>query len=395
MTSFTRLRFSRVIVLVLMVYFCFFQTSAQASTQSSAQLVTQFSTLFKGRLAKIIWETRVSGQIYGNQVWGMDTKDCIPHIITQTANLPTASAQLYDPVMTWDQKRVLVTNGNNMTIYVVNWDGTGFKSLISGNFSGYAWRQNTPAWIIATPKTSPSANNASVYRINVDTPTVKVLLWNKTICGSGPSFHAGLSVDGTRMCENYPHPHMGIATVPNGDTVFSKPYGTEICVPSMSQDNKYQCLCFSQLHNAFVIFDTSGNVSLNKDFTGTLPFNTTTNQAHWIRWSNDYDIATVDNFVVRISDLQKVDLSGVATSPVAIQVAIYGSSKIMEPIRLNKAGPRSETSLSLYNCLGEKLPGLYFTSLEEKKNRTTMAPGAYLIKNTDEMKHSTSLLNLH
>lgn len=386
MTSFTRLRFSCAIVLVLMVFFCFFQTSAQASTQSSAQLVTQFSTLFKGRYAKTIWETRVSGQIYGNQVWGMDTKDCIPHIITQTANLPPTSAQLYDPVMTWDQKRVLVTNGNNMTIYVVNWDGTGFKSLVSGNFSGYAWRQNTTDWIIATPKTSPSANNASVYRINVDTPTVKVLLWNKTICGSGPSFHAGLSVDGTRMCENYPHPHMGIATVPNGDTVFSKPYGTEICVPSMSQDNKYQCLCFSQLHNAFVIFDTSGNVSLNKDFTGTLPFNTTTNQAHWIRWSNDYDIATVDNFVVRISDLQKVDLSGVATSPVAIQVAIYGSSKIMEPIRLNKTGPRREQPLTLYNCLGRKMPFSFFNVSEEFTNRAATAPGIYYIKNADETK---------
>ena len=388
MTSFTRLRFSCAIVLVLMVFFCFFQTSAQASTQSSAQLVTQFSTLFKGRLAKIIWETRVSGQIYGNQVWGMDTKDCIPHIITQTANLSPASAQLYDPVMTWDQKRVLVTNGNNMTIYVVNWDGTGFKSLVSGNFSGYAWRQNTTDWIIATPKTSPSANNASVYRINVDTPTVKVLLWNKTICGSGPSFHAGLSVDGTRMCENYPHPNMGIATVPNGSIVFSKPLGTEICVPSMSQDNKYQCLCFSQLHNAFIIFDTSGNVSLNKDFTGALPFNTTTNQAHWLRWSNDYDIATVNNYVVRISDLQKVDLSGIASSPVAIQVAIYGSSKIMEPIRLNKTGPRSETSLSLYNCLGRKMPFSSLNVSEEFTNRAVNAPGIYYIKNADETKRS-------
>jgi hypothetical protein len=203
--------------------------------------------------------------------------------------------------------------------------------------------------------------------------------------GSGPSFHAGLSVDGTRMCENYPHPHMGIATVPNGDTVFSKPYGTEICVPSMSQDNKYQCLCFSQLHNAFVIFDTSGNVSLNKDFTGALPFNTTTNQAHWLRWSNDNDIATVDNYVVRISDLQKVTLSGVATLPVAIQVAIYGTTKTAEPVRFNTIIPRRDSPLTLYNC-GRKMPFSFFNVAEEFTNRAVSAPGIYYMKNADETK---------
>jgi hypothetical protein len=378
--SFKRLKYICMIVLFFSISICFSQTSAQ--------LVTQFSTLFKGRLAKIIWETRVSGQIYGNQVWGMDTKDCIPHIITQTANLSPASAQLYDPVMTWDQKRVLVTNGNNMTVYVVNWDGTGFKSLVSGYFSGYAWRQNnTTDWIIATPKTSPSANNASVYRINVDTPSVKVLLWNKTICGSGPSFHAGLSVDGTRMCENYPHPHMGIAKVPNGSVYYKAvPDSSEICVPSMSQDNKYQCLCFSQLHNAFIIFDTTCIVSLNKDFTGALPFNTTTNQAHWIRWSNDNDIATVDNYVVRISDLQKVDLSGVATLPVAIQVAFYGNTKTIDPERFNTIIPRRDSPLTLYNCIGEKLPFSIFTSSGEDKNRNVFASGLYFMKNGDETK---------
>ena len=376
---FNRLKYICMIILFSAVSLCFSQTSAQ--------LVTQFSTLFKGRLAKIIWETRVSGQIYGNQVWGMDTKDCIPHIITQTANLAPASAQLYDPVMTWDQKRVLVTNGNNMTIYVVNWDGTGFKSLVSGNFSGYAWRQNTTDWILASPKTSPSANNASVYRINVDTPSVKVLLWNKTICGSGPSFHAGLSVDGTRMCENYPHPHMGIATVPNGPVLYKAvPDSSEICVPSMSQDNKYQCLCFSQLHNAFIIFDTSGRVSLNKDFTGALPFNTTTNQAHWIRWSNDNDIATVDNYVVRISDLQKVDLSGIATLPVAIQVAFYGTTRTIDPMRFNTIIPPREAPLTLYNCIGEKLPFSIFSSSGENKNHNMFATGLYFMKNGDETK---------
>jgi hypothetical protein len=275
-----------------------------------------------------------------------------------------------------------------MTIYVVNWDGTGFKSLASGNFSGYAWRRNTTDWIIASPKTNPSANNASVYRINVDTPSVKVLLWNKTICGSGPSFHAALSVDGTRMCENYPHPDMGIATVPNGSIVFSKPLGVEICVPSMSQDNKYQCLCWSATHTTFIIFDTTGNVILSKDFTSSLPFNGTTNQAHWLRWSNDNDIATVNNFVVRISDLQKVDLSGVASSPVAIDVAIYGSSKTIDPVRFNTIIPKREASLTLYNCIGEKLPVSIFTTSEENKAPSMVASGIYFMKNADATKGS-------
>jgi hypothetical protein len=127
-------------------------------------------------------------------------------------------------------------------------------------------------------------------------------------------------------------------------------------------------------------------VSLNKDFTGALPFNTTTNQAHWIRWSNDNDIATVDNYVVRISDLQKVDLSGVATLPVAIQVAIYGTTKTVEPVRFNTIIPRRDSPLTLYNCIGEKLPFSIFSSSGENKNHNMFAPGLYFMKNGDETK---------
>jgi hypothetical protein len=375
------------IMLLSTVSFCFSQTPSQ--------LITQFSDLLKGRYAKIIWMTRVSGQIYGNQVWGMDTRDCIPHQITRTADLPPGSAQLYDPVMTWDQQRVVVTNGNSMTVYVVNFDGSGFKKVVTGNFSGGAWRQNTTDWILAAPKTSPSANNSSVYRINIDTPTVKVLLWNKTTIASGTSFHASLSVDGTRMGENYPHPNMGIATVPNGSIVFSKPAGSEICVPTMSRDNKYQCLCWSATHTSFIIFDITGNVILSKDFTGSLPFNGSTNQAHWIRWSNDYDIATVDNYVVRISDLQKVNLGAAVTAPVAIEVFIYGSTKIKDPLQLHETVPRREAPPDLYDCLGRNLPVSFFTSSKEFKNHNVTAPGTYFMKSAGKTKHSSLLPRVH
>jgi hypothetical protein len=354
-------------------------------------LIAQFSDLFNGRFAKIIWLTRAPGQIYGNQVWGMDTKDCIPHQITRDADLAPGNAQLYDPVMTWDQQRVVVTDGNSMTVYAVNFDGSGFKKVVTGNFSGGAWRQNNTDWILTSAKTNPTAKNASVYRVNIDTPTVKVLLWNKTVIGSGTSFHPSLSVDGTHMGENYPHPNMGIATVPNGSLSFSSKTLGEICVPTMSRDNKYQCLCWNFAHTNFIIFDTTGNSILNKDFTTSLPFNGTTNQAHWLRWSNDYDIATVDNFVVRISDLQKVDMSAAATLPVAIEVFIYGESDVKTSFQLNSAIPRRGRSATLYDGLGRNIRRANLPLLK----RSDMAPGVYFEKTADKGTRSARMLRIY
>jgi hypothetical protein len=365
--------------------------TAFSFSQTSSPLIAQFSELLKGRYAKIIWMTRVPGQIYGNQVWGMDTKDCIPHQITRDADLAPGNAQLYDPVMTWDQRRVVVTDGNSMTVYVVNFDGSGFKKVVTGNFSGGAWRQNNTDWILTSAKTSPTARNASVYRVNIDTPTVKVLLWNKTITGSGTSFHPSLSVDGTRMGENYPHPSMGIATVPNGSLSFSNKALGEICVPTMSRDNKYQCLCWNFAHTNFIIFDTTGNSILNKDFTTSLPFNGTTNQAHWLRWSNDYDIATVDNFVVRISDLQKVDMGMAGTAPVAIEVFVYGVAAVKTSFRLKGTTPQHGRPAALYDCLGRKIRRTTFTGLE----RRGTAPGAYFAKTADKGTRPAHMLQTH
>jgi hypothetical protein len=295
-----------------------------SSNASTVDYKTAFSNLLNGRTAKLVW---ISPQ---NQIWGMDTKDGIARKITSDADLQPSTARLGYPSMTWDQTRIIFTNMQNMTLCSVNWDGTGFKKIATGFFSAYAWQGQNKHWIIVAPKTRSTAENTSVLLMNIDNPSDTILLWNKTAVGSGESFHASLSVDGTRMAENYPHPKMGIATVPNGTVNIYQ--GEEICVPTISRDNEYKALCFNYDHTNFIIIDNTGKEVLNKKFSGTggLPFTAITAPSY-LRWTTDQDIATVDDYVVRISDLQYVEVSVSGSKAKAIDFALTGVAPVLMP----------------------------------------------------------------
>ena len=341
---------------------------------AAGDLKTSFLSLLNGRYAKVIWISP------SNQIWGMDTKDCTPHKITSDADLPPNNATLNFPSMTWDQSRVVVTNTKNMSVYVANFDGSGgFKKIATGYYTGYAWQGGGKHWILASPKTSSMAANASVVRMNIDSPYDTVLIWNKTTVGGGATMHASLSVDGTRLAENFPHPKMGTARVPNGAIVFRKKT-EEVCIPSISRDNNYNVLCFTANHTDFCIFDSTGTDILYKTFSGILPFNSTTNRAENLRWTNDFDIATVDGCVVRISDLTYVDLGASVGGATAMDLFIYGSVSTREPPRLNRKSPDAASPVVFYDCLGRMVSVVNFAA-RQNIQRSGVAFGAAIGKN--------------
>jgi hypothetical protein len=336
-----------------------------SSNASTVDYKTAFSNLLNGRTAKLVW---ISPQ---NQIWGMDTKDGTTRQITSDTDLPPNSARLGYPSMTWDQARIIFTNMQNMTVYSVNWDGTGFKKIVTGFFSAYAWQGQNKHWIIVAPKTRSTAENTHVLLMNIDNPSDTVLLWNKTAVGSGESFHASISIDGTRMAENYPHPKMGIATVPNG-TVNYYP-GEEICVPTISRDNQYKALCFNYDHTNFIIIDNTGKEVLNKKFSGTggLPFTAITAPS-CLRWTTDQDIATVDDYVVRISDLQYVEVSVSGSKAKAIDVAITGAAPVLMPQLLpRKCDENSAQIRTSFDIMGRIIQNPLICGIQLTHGNTT------------------------
>jgi hypothetical protein len=320
-----------------------------SSNATTVDYKTAFSTLLNGRTAKLVW---ISPQ---NQIWGMDTKDGTARKITSDTDLPPSTARLHYPSMTWDQTRIIFTNMQNMTLYSVNWDGSGFKKIATGFFCSNAWQGNNKHWAVVAPKSRSTDANNRVLRMNIDNASDTVLLWNKTAIGNGESFHASLSVDGTCMAENYPHPKMGIATVPNGTVSYYT--GAEICVPTISRDNQYKALCFNYDHTNFVIIDNTGKEVLNKKFSGTggLPFTAVTAPSY-LRWTTDQDIATVDDYVVRISDLQYVEVSVSGAKAKAIDVAITGAAPVLMPQLLpRKSDENSAQIRTAFDIMGRAI----------------------------------------
>jgi hypothetical protein len=101
-------------------------------------------------------------------------------------------------------------------VLVVNWDGTGLRSVTKG-YGLFVWQDpaDNREWVYVGSDSTPEAwlDFANVTRVLLDDPSTRELVWNKTRVSSD-TFH--VSADGRQVMANFPWPHAGIATLPNG-----------------------------------------------------------------------------------------------------------------------------------------------------------------------------------
>jgi hypothetical protein len=124
------------------------------------------------------------------------------------------------PMLISGGKRILYsshgTSAADLSVFVVNWDGTGKRQLTSG-FALAVWEEPKTGrdWVyLGTDNTQKTPGDfRTVSRFPVDRPDARELVWNKTPV-SGDTFQ--VSTDGKTAGGLFPWPAAGVADLPNG-----------------------------------------------------------------------------------------------------------------------------------------------------------------------------------
>jgi hypothetical protein len=190
------------------------------------------------------------------------------------------------PWITHDGARVIVPNPAKKESYVIDWNGENRKVLAQGEFSEvlcYTRDPNTQTeWVyMANPGKTPN-NLGPVYRLQLDNPSVKELVWDKT---EVRKFRA--SPDGKQAVGLFPHPNVGVAMLPN---VSWQQYAKG-CAIDMSPDGSGRFLHMTGRHREAVIYDQGG---LNRRAVDLCQLPGIGGSEVWApRWSNDVQYFTV------------------------------------------------------------------------------------------------------
>ncbi|MBU0679479.1 MAG: hypothetical protein KJ626_15370 [Verrucomicrobia bacterium] len=163
------------------------------------------------------------------------------------------------PMITPDGKRVIFSNRKTGDIHIVNWDGTGLTELVDG----FALDTFTdPAtgidWLYYASEPRPVQRQdvkayEAVMRLQIDKPSVKELVWNKTMLSQLFENNFQVSGDGSRASLIAPDA-CSLAYLPNGDR---EKYGSG-CWPSISPDMSYRYWRFDGGHRSLSMFDAGG-----------------------------------------------------------------------------------------------------------------------------------------
>ncbi len=196
------------------------------------------------------------------------------------------------PWITPDGNHVFYSDTLSNKVWMVDWDGKNRKIFCDGfGLCIQADPVTSVPWIYV----SPNLDGTNIYRHPMNHPEVKELVW------TGPtSYSFRVSPDGKYSAGEFPHPHVGIARLPNlGWTEYG-----EGCRSMIAPDNSHRFMHMVGNHKKMRTYDHGGKnmrtinvdpVSSDSSFTVDMP-----------QWSNN------SNFLVITALLDPMDHSKAA-----------------------------------------------------------------------------------
>ena len=151
-------------------------------------------------------------------------------------------ANYYRPLITPDGERIVFSNRQNLTIYVVNWDGSPPQLLKAPGCATEVWRdpETGKTWVYY--QESLRDFTKPVRRFPIDEPQKVETVWSSSIIEALPSFQ--LSRDGKMAATTFPWPSSGVAELPN--VAWRK--HRDGCWPAMAPDDSYLSWTFDGPH---------------------------------------------------------------------------------------------------------------------------------------------------
>ena len=226
-------------------------TGAQADGNTAAEILKMTG----GARVRIVWsrwagnEQVIPGKdttIYN--IVAFDTSDGRERMLA-------TDTRCKHPMITPNGKRVITddltlafrdeTKGLPQKIYVMDWTGGKRRELCSG-FKAVGVCEDPPGteWVMVL-----DVNNGKVWRHQIDNPSVRELVWDKT---PGSWFWA-FTRDGKRACTGAPWPNVCVVQLPNGSV---SPVGGG-CAEGIAPDGKH-CFHFIQDHAGVMMHDGPG-----------------------------------------------------------------------------------------------------------------------------------------
>lgn len=194
----------------------------------------------------------------------------------------------YRPIILPDGSGVVYTDMTERASYYIDWEGNEKRQLATGELymALSAWQdpETGKHWVLIGDGAYRGPHNTPLYRVRLDDPEVRELLWDKTPVGRS----LFLSADGTRLGGEFPWPRTGVADLATGEWLA---HGGG-CFPIFAPDNSYRFAHCGGGHRGLRMFD-AGATGRRDVPTSGYPGDTGSGETWHPRWSNDVRFLTI------------------------------------------------------------------------------------------------------
>ena len=209
---------------------------------------------FTGARTRAVWCQQATGtgeDVFARgrefQLWGYDSEDGrgARVILDRLSNY-------HRPMITPKGDRIVYNNLRKYHVNVLDWDGTGLRTLTNG-IATDVWQDPATGieWVYRLDRESKENHGGPLTRFQLDDPSVSEVVLDRTDVTWD---NVQISADGARASGQFPHPRAGYTSLPNGDvTVLGKG-----CWTSIAPDDSHQAWIFDGLHRNLRMYAPDG-----------------------------------------------------------------------------------------------------------------------------------------
>jgi hypothetical protein len=169
---------------------------------------------------------------------------------------------------------VVWSQGNPSEVWICDWDGKNKHKVLDGAL-GVGVAEDPPGteWVYVNESRELTHDLPSVVRCQIDNPTKKEPVWDKTRSNDKWEF----TRDGKVGASGLPWPHAGVANLPNGTF---KNFG-DGCTPGVANDLSCVFHMIGAGHRGIVVYDMSGGSPRQILYAKTLGLEGTPDPQFW------------------------------------------------------------------------------------------------------------------